>query len=127
VKDEAERRIGCRAPPGQEVSAPVTTMSDTGTPTRSVRSLVQPDRVHSDVYTDPQIFAQELDRIFHGGWVYVAHASEVAQSGDYVMKTIGTQPMIVTRDAAGEVQVLFNRCSHLANLLCHDPKGNSGT
>ncbi|WP_226369820.1 aromatic ring-hydroxylating oxygenase subunit alpha [Pseudonocardia oceani] len=89
--------------------------------------LVQADRVHSRLYTDPQVFADEMDRIFHSGWVYVAHTSEVGQPGDYVLKTIGTQPVIVSRDADGDVHVLFNRCSHLANLLCHDPRGNSSS
>ena len=89
--------------------------------------LIRADRVHSSLYTDPEVYADELERIWHTGWVYVAHESEVAQPGDYCTKTIGTQPVIVARQASGEVSVLLNRCSHLANLLCHEHKGNSST
>jgi fatty-acyl-CoA synthase len=95
--------------------------------TTDVRPLVHSDRVHSDLYTSPEIFQAEMDRIFHRGWVYVAHASEIPHPGDYVRKTIGTQPVIVARDRDDNVHVLLNRCSHLANLLCHDARGNSST
>lgn len=88
--------------------------------------LVGPDRVHSRLYTDPRVFADEMERIF-SGWVYVAHASEVPHAGDYVLKSVGTQPVIVSRVADGEIHVLFNRCTHLANLLCHDRRGNSSS
>jgi hypothetical protein len=33
-------------------------------------ALVRDDRVHS-VYTDQQIFADEMERVFHRGWVFV--------------------------------------------------------
>jgi len=38
-------------------------------------------RVHSDVYVDPQIFGLEMDRIFDGAWVFVAHESMIPESG----------------------------------------------
>lgn len=45
----------------------------------TLRQLVQPGRVHSAVYTSPDIFEAEIERIFHGSWLYVGHASEVPQ------------------------------------------------
>ena len=38
--------------------------------------LVQDERIHVSLYTDPLIFADEMDRIFARGWVFVGHASE---------------------------------------------------
>ncbi len=32
------------------------------------KALVQDDRIHASLYTDPRIFADEMDRIFHAGW-----------------------------------------------------------
>ena len=39
--------------------------------------LIQPDRVHGSLYTDPRVFADELARIWYRTWVYVGHESEV--------------------------------------------------
>ena len=47
------------------------------------KTLVQDDRIHASLYTDPRIFADEMERIFHRGWVFVGHASEIPQPGDF--------------------------------------------
>jgi fatty-acyl-CoA synthase len=87
--------------------------------------LIQPGRVHGSLYTDPTIFAEELERIWYTGWVYVGHESEVPQPNDYVVKSIGPQSVIMTRDRSGELHLLLNRCSHRANLVCDAERGNS--
>jgi phenylpropionate dioxygenase-like ring-hydroxylating dioxygenase large terminal subunit len=38
-----------------------------------VGKLVEPDRVHRSVYTDPAIFQLEMERIFENTWIYVGH------------------------------------------------------
>ena len=87
--------------------------------------LIQPGQIHGALYTDPGIYEQELDRIFHKGWVFVAHESEVPHPGDYVTRTVGRQSYIVARDKSGTVQVLLNRCQHRGNLLCNRPHGKA--
>jgi hypothetical protein len=47
-------------------------------------ALVQADRVNGRVYSDPDVFAAELEHIFTRGWVFVGHTSEIPQPGDYV-------------------------------------------
>jgi phenylpropionate dioxygenase-like ring-hydroxylating dioxygenase large terminal subunit len=86
---------------------------------------IKPDRVHGSLYTDPGIFAAELERIWYRTWVFVGHESEVPQPGDYVTKSIGPQRVVMTRDREGGLHILFNRCSHRGNLVCDDAKGNS--
>lgn len=109
------------------MAVPVSSSDVTTEPPRSrYLDLVEDHRVHSSLYTDPTVFDDEQRAVFDG-WVYVAHESEVAEPGDYCLKTIGTQPVVVSRDGDGHVHVLMNRCSHLGNLLCHDQKGNSKT
>jgi phenylpropionate dioxygenase-like ring-hydroxylating dioxygenase large terminal subunit len=78
--------------------------------------------VHSALYTDPAIFAQEMASIFGRNWVYVGHTSEIPERGDYVRRTIGTEPVILVRAADG-VNVLANRCTHRGNLLCQAERG----
>jgi phenylpropionate dioxygenase-like ring-hydroxylating dioxygenase large terminal subunit len=92
-----------------------------------IADLIEPERVHSALYTDPAIYAEELERIWYRSWVYVGHVSEIAKPNDYVRKNIGAQDVVMTRDARGEVHLLLNRCAHRGNLVCEDSSGNSSS
>jgi phenylpropionate dioxygenase-like ring-hydroxylating dioxygenase large terminal subunit len=89
------------------------------------RRLIEPARVHGSLYTDPAIFAEELTRIWYRTWVFVGHASEVREPGDYVRKTIGLQDVIMTRASDGSVHLLLNRCAHRGNLVCEAGRGHA--
>ena len=69
-------------------------------------ALVREDRVHSRVYTDQQIFEDEMERVFHRGWVFVGHASEIPEPGDYRLAWVGRYPIIMVRGDDGEVRLL---------------------
>jgi hypothetical protein len=87
--------------------------------------LVLDDRISGRVYYDPAIYQEELEKIWHREWVYVAHESEVPQPGDYVTRNIGAQPVIVSSDEDGKVHLLLNRCMHRGNTVCQSDCGNS--
>jgi len=87
--------------------------------------LIRPDQVHGSVYTDEAIFQAELQKIWHRTWVYVGHASEIPKANDFVMKSIGPEPIIMTRDRDGQVHLLHNRCPHRGNRVCVSDKGNA--
>jgi fatty-acyl-CoA synthase len=89
--------------------------------------LIEPSRVHGSLYTSPEIFADELAKIWYRTWVFVGHASEVAKRGDYVRKSIGPQDVVMTRGADGEVHLLLNRCAHRGNIVCEAERGNSSS
>ncbi|MCL4744564.1 MAG: aromatic ring-hydroxylating dioxygenase subunit alpha [Burkholderiaceae bacterium] len=95
--------------------------------TRSMAGLIEAERVHGSLYCDPEIFAAELERIWYRGWVYVGHASEIARPNDFVMKSIGPQALIMTRDQQGDVHLLLNRCSHRGAQICVTKKGNAAS
>lgn len=88
-------------------------------------ALVHEDRVHGSLYTNPLVFADEMQRIFHEGWVYVGHESEVPEAGDYVARRIGRQPMILSRDGSGQLQLLYDRCTHRGNRICPSERGKA--
>ncbi|GAB4352138.1 MAG: aromatic ring-hydroxylating dioxygenase subunit alpha [Immundisolibacter sp.] len=90
-------------------------------------ALVKPDRVHARVYTDPDIFEDELERIWYREWVFVGHESEVPNVGDYRTGHIGRQPILITRGRDMQVRVLLNRCTHRGNTLCQARSGNAPT
>ncbi len=103
------------------------TATDLTPGTGDLRSRVGPDRVHGSLYTDPAIYALELERIWYSTWVYVGHTSEIPQPNDYVRKHIGPQQVVLTRDRTGAIHVLHNRCSHRGNLVCEAERGNSSS
>ncbi|MFG3025661.1 Rieske 2Fe-2S domain-containing protein [Streptomyces sp. NPDC048254] len=89
-----------------------------------IAALVENDRVAGTLYTGPELFELEMDRIFHRTWVWVAHESEVAKAGDFKTAWVGRRPVIVTRDRRGGINVLLNRCRHRGASVCEVPKGN---
>lgn len=94
---------------------------------RPLAGLVQPDRVHTSLYTDPAIFELEMDRIFNNTWVWVAHASELPEVGSFKSHWVGRQPVIVVRDRKKQVHVLLNRCRHRAATVCEHKKGKTNS
>jgi len=59
----------------------------------AIEALVEAERVNGLAYTEPSVFAAELDRIFHRGWVFVGHESEVPEAGEYVTRRLGRDPV----------------------------------
>ena len=89
----------------------------------AIEGLIREASVHAGLYTDEAVFRQEMREIFGNGWVYVGHASEIPQRGDYVRRMMGIEPVILTRGADG-VHVFANRCAHRGNLICQPESGN---
>jgi benzoate/toluate 1,2-dioxygenase alpha subunit len=90
-----------------------------------VAVLIEPGRVHRDVYTDPEIFELEMERIFGRAWLYVGHASQVREPGDYITTELGRQPVIMVRHRDGAIHVLLNRCTHRGAKVVNERKGNA--
>ncbi|UQS24677.1 aromatic ring-hydroxylating dioxygenase subunit alpha [Amycolatopsis thermalba] len=87
--------------------------------------LVRPDRVAGRLYTDPEIFEQEMTKIFERTWVWVAHDSELPRPGTFKSTYVGRQPVIVSRDRKGTLHTLLNRCRHRGASLCEKPRGQA--
>ena len=60
-----------------------------------IARLVEPDRVHRSVYTDPAIFDLEMERVFGRAWIYVGHESQIPAAGDYHQALIGRQSVFM--------------------------------
>ncbi len=86
--------------------------------------LVQEHRVHRMVYTDERLFITEQQKVFGETWVYLAHASEIAEPNSFVARKMGLRSVIVTRDKESKVHVLLNRCTHRGATVCREKKGN---
>jgi phenylpropionate dioxygenase-like ring-hydroxylating dioxygenase large terminal subunit len=93
----------------------------------AIQQLVEPDRVHRSVYTDPAIFEAEMEKIWERIWVYCGHESQVKSPGDYHAMTIGRQPMVMVRHPDSSIRVLYNRCPHRGVQLVGNQQGNTGS
>jgi Rieske [2Fe-2S] domain len=91
------------------------------------KHLVQDDRIHASLYADPQVFDDEMERIFHRGWVFVGHDSEIPRPGDYVTRVVGREPVIMVRAGDGLISVLVNRCRHRGTMVCPADRGHART
>src|SRR6266545_3198377 len=87
--------------------------------------LVQEDRVHRLIYTDPAIFQAEMTNIFGAVWVYLGHESQIPNNDDYITVRLGLRPLILLRDSNGKIRALFNRCTHRGTTLCRKDKGSA--
>jgi phenylpropionate dioxygenase-like ring-hydroxylating dioxygenase large terminal subunit len=65
-------------------------------------------------YSDPAIYAFELDRIFTRSWVYAGPLDKLARPGDHIVCHAAHVPLLVTRDKNDEVHAFINVCRHRA-------------
>jgi len=87
--------------------------------------LVREGAVHRAAYVDPAVFALEQERIFRRAWLYVGHESELPQPGDYVLRRLGPEEVIVARQENGGLALLHNRCAHRGARVVSQPAGNA--
>lgn len=87
--------------------------------------LVDDARVHRSLYSDPDIFALEMKRIFGASWLLVGHESQIPNNGDYVTTVLGLQPVVMVRHTDGDVYVVYNSCGHRGAIVCNEDQGNT--
>ncbi len=105
-------------------------MASQKTPTRQLDGSEDFDgltRVEPSVpaisYYDPAIFRAELESIFFRDWLYVCHASALAQKRSFRRFDIGGQSLLVLRDADGVLRAFHNTCRHRGSELCGEREG----
>src|SRR5581483_9987913 len=83
-------------------------------------------RVPYFVYTDPEIYADELRKVFGGrAWNFVGLEAEIPNGGDFKRTAIGETSVIVVRDREGKVHVLENQCAHRGLQVCRQDYGST--
>ncbi|HUC12622.1 MAG TPA: Rieske 2Fe-2S domain-containing protein, partial [Stellaceae bacterium] len=83
-------------------------------------------RVPYRVFCDPEVYREELARIFLGPtWQFLTLAGELPEPGDYLTTFLGETPVIVTRGNDGAVHAMVNRCAHRGNFVCLKRRGHA--
>jgi len=75
-------------------------------------------------YVDPAVFAQERTRIFATMWVCAGRTEEVGAPGDFVLRDIAGESVIITRRKDGALAAHYNVCRHRGTRLCTEAAGH---
>ena len=91
-----------------------------------IARLVQPTRLHKRLYIDQDIFELEMERIWGQAWIFIGHASQVPEPGDYFTTNITDKvPVVMVRDKNAALHVLHNRCGHRGTRVVTRRQGNA--
>jgi len=78
-------------------------------------------------YTDPDLFARELERFYRRMWVGVGRLSELPKRGAFVTRRVAGDSLVVVRATDdGGVRAFYNVCRHRGTQLCDQASGAFG-
>ena len=83
--------------------------------------------VPSSIYNDPLLFELEKERLFKRAWVFLAHETEIREPGDFVVRAIVDDSVLVIRADDGSVRAFLNHCRHRGSRLCQAEIGRAKT
>ena len=94
-----------------------------------VSQYLDPDQglIHGEIYTNEQIYQQELRDIWARSWVFIGHDSMLKKPGDFLQMYIGEDPIVVTRLKDGSISAWLNQCRHRGMRICRADRGNAKT
>jgi Rieske 2Fe-2S family protein len=78
-------------------------------------------------FVSPEIFAEELQKIFATNWVLVGHQSQLAEPGDYFLAEIAGESLIAAKDQRSTIRAFYNVCRHRGTRLKEDACGHAST
>jgi len=83
-------------------------------------------RVPYAVFQRDDVFAREQANVFEGStWNFLGLEADIPNPGDFRTTTLGTMPVVLTRDMDDEIYAFENRCAHRGALLVLEDFGNA--
>ena len=84
-------------------------------------NIAKAKTLHTSFYTSVGIFEQCREKIFVPSWQFIGHESMVKESGEVYPFTLLPgyldEPLLLTKNAAGQLNLLSNVCTHRGNLV----------
>ncbi len=68
-------------------------------------------------YNSNELTQLEMEQLFLRSWRFVAHVSDIPNSGDYQCFEMAQERAVVVRDQDGQVRAFHNVCRHRASGL----------
>ena len=81
--------------------------------------------VDRTIFYSQEVYQQELEHVFTRAWLLIGHESLVPNPNDFFTTYMGEDPVILTRDAKGELHAMLNMCRHRGNRVVRADDGNA--
>lgn len=81
----------------------------------------------AEVYFDPRLYENDLQKIWRRNWVYVGRSSTVATPRSFRTFELGDQRILLVRDEGGILRGFHNTCRHRGATLCRENAGVLGS
>src|SRR5438445_316235 len=75
-------------------------------------------------FTDADVLDDEFEAIFYRRWLCAGRGAELREPGDFIVRNIGTESVILLRDRVGEIRAFHNVCRHRGTRICEDMSGH---
>jgi phenylpropionate dioxygenase-like ring-hydroxylating dioxygenase large terminal subunit len=74
-------------------------------------------------YTDPELFRREIETFFFKSWICAGRADSIPKAGDYFLREIAGESIIVVRGETDSIEAFYNVCRHRGTRLCSRSEG----
>ena len=91
----------------------------------TLREGLKNGEVPALMYGSEDVYQAELERLYARSWLILGLECEIPNRGDYVLRYIGEDEVIVSRSEKGNVNIMLNHCRHRGTAVCNDMKGNT--
>jgi choline monooxygenase len=85
--------------------------------------------ISTEVYTSPAVFEASKEKIFAASWQFVGDKNFVQNNGDVfpfiLLENYLGEPLVLTKNATGNIHCLSNVCTHRGNLVAYEPCRNT--
>lgn len=75
-------------------------------------------------FVDPEVFADEAEKIFGRQWICVGHQSQLARAGDYFVQEVAGESLVMVRDRTDVIHGFYNVCRHRGTRLREEANGH---
>jgi len=89
----------------------------------ATKTELLPTTLPARYYTDPELFRDELERFFCQTWVCAGRLGQIASAGDFLLREIRDESIIITRDESGQLNAFYNVCRHRGTRICATNEG----
>ena len=81
--------------------------------------------ISREIFVDPDLYKEELDKVFTRAWLFIGHESLIPNPGDFYTTRMGEESVILCRDKRGVVHAFLNSCRHRGMKVCRYESGNT--
>src|SRR6185436_7456177 len=74
-------------------------------------------------YVEVDYFTREMERLFGGMWICAGRTEQIERTGQFFLRQVLGESVIVTRSQSSSVRAFYNVCRHRGTRLCTEQAG----